>query len=80
MSFRRKGKILALRALLAVVHEEEQRLLAIINSNETPAQEVSKAFNDLHKLWSTTILKATDIEDAAVPSSIHLFIREVRSK
>jgi hypothetical protein len=79
MSFRRKSKILALRALLAVVHEEEQRLLAIINSNETPAEEVSKAFNDLHQLWSRTVLKATDIEDAPVPSSIHLFIRELGS-
>jgi hypothetical protein len=79
MSFRRKSKILALRALLAVVNEEEQRLLAIINSDQTPAEEVSKAFNDLHKLWSMTVLRATDIQDAAVPSSIHLFIRELQS-
>jgi hypothetical protein len=78
MSFRRKSKILALRALLAVVSEEEQRLVAIINSDETPGEEVSKAFNDLHKLWSTTVLKATDIEDTAVPSSILLFIRELQ--
>ena len=76
MSFRPKSKILALRALLAVVNEEEQRLFAIINSDQTPAEEVSKAFNDLYKLWSTTVLKAADIEDAAVTSVIRLFTRE----
>jgi hypothetical protein len=79
MSFRRKSKILALRALLVVVHEEEQRLLAIINSDQASAAEVSKAFNDLQKLWSTTVLKATDIENVPVPSSIQLFVRELQS-
>ncbi|MCU1249104.1 MAG: hypothetical protein JWQ49_2133 [Edaphobacter sp.] len=73
MSFRTRSKILALRALLAVVNEEEQRLLAIINSDQTPAEEVSKAFNDLYKLWSTTALNAADLEDATVRSVIHLF-------
>jgi hypothetical protein len=73
MSFRTRSKILALRALLAVVNEEEQRLLAIINSDQTRAEEVSKAFNDLYKLWSTTALKAADLEDATVRSVIHLF-------
>jgi hypothetical protein len=79
MSFRPKSKILALRALLAVVHEEEQRLLAIINSDQTPAEDVSKSFNDLYKLWSATVLKVAAIEDAAVPSGIQLFTRELQS-
>ena len=64
MAVHPKSKIIALRALLAVVNEEEQRLLTIINSDQTPAEEISKALNDLHKLWSTTVLKVADIEDA----------------
>jgi hypothetical protein len=79
MPFRPKSRILALRALLSVVHEEEQRLLAIINSDQTPAEEVSKAFNDLHKLWSTTVLKADDIERAGITKVVHLFARELQS-
>ena len=79
MSFRPKSRILALRALLAVVHEEEQKLLAIINSDQTPPEEVSKAFNDLYKLWSSTVLKAADLEDARVTKVVHLFTREFQS-
>ena len=79
MPFGRKSRILALRALLAVVHEEERKLLAIINSDQTPAEEVSKAFNDLHKLWSTTVLKVADIEHAGITKVVHLFARELQS-
>ena len=56
-----KTRIIALQALFAVVNEEEQKLLTIINSDQTSAQEISKALNDLHKLWSTTVLKVADL-------------------
>lgn len=79
MPFRRKSRILALRALLAVVHEEEQRLIAIINSDQTPAEDVSHAFNDLHKLWSATVLKVAEIEHAGITKVVHLFARELQS-
>ena|ERR1700692_3168683 len=64
-----KSKIVALRAVLAVAWQEERRLLTIINSNETSAEEVSKALNDLHKLWSQIVLQLADIEDATVTSA-----------
>ena len=64
-----KSKIVALRALLAVAWAEERKLLTIINSNETSAEEVSKALNDLHKLWSQIVLQLADIEDAMVTSA-----------
>ena len=63
------SKIVALRALLGVAWAEERRLLTIINSNETPAEEVLKALNDLHKLWSRTVLQLADIEDAIATSA-----------
>jgi hypothetical protein len=62
------SKIVALRALVAVVKDEEQRLLAAINSDQTSAEEISKALNDLYTLWSTTALKLADLEDAPVTS------------
>jgi hypothetical protein len=63
------SKIAALRALVAVVKDEEQRLLAAINSDQTSADEISKAFNDLYMLWSTTALKLADLEVAPVTSA-----------
>jgi hypothetical protein len=64
-----KSKVVALRALLAVTWAEERRLLTIINSEQTSAEEVSKALNDLHKLWSQIVLQLADIEDATVTSA-----------
>ena len=73
MALHPKSKIVALRALLAVTWAEERRLLATINSDETPADEMSTALDDLHKLWSQIVLKLADIEDATVASaSSHL--------
>jgi hypothetical protein len=69
MVLRPNSKIVALRALVAVIKDEEQRLLAAINSDQTSAEEISKAFNDLYTLWSTTALKLADIEDAPVTSA-----------
>ena len=63
------SKIVAQRALLAVVKDEEQTLLAAIHSDQTSAKEISKALNDLYTLWSTTALKLADLEDAPVTSS-----------
>jgi hypothetical protein len=63
------SKTVALRALVAVIKDEEQRLLAAINSDQTSAEEISKALNDLYTLWSTTALKLADIEDAPVTSA-----------
>ena len=68
MALRRNSKILAVRALLAVVKSEEQRLLAAINSDQSSPEEISKAFNDLYTLWRTTVLKLADIEDASLTS------------
>jgi hypothetical protein len=69
MALHPKSKIVALRALLAVTWGEERRLLTIINSDETPADEMSMALNELHKLRSQIVLKLADIEDATVPSA-----------
>jgi hypothetical protein len=68
MALHPKSKVVALRALLAVTEAEERRLLTAINSDETPAKEMSKALTDLYQLWSRTVLKLADIEDATVPS------------
>jgi len=54
---------------VAVTNEEEQRLLTIINSDQTSPEEISKALNELYKLWSTTVLKIADIEEATVTSA-----------
>ena len=64
-----KSRIIALRALLAVVREEEQKLLKIINSDQTSPEEISKALNELHKLWSIILLKVADLKDATATSS-----------
>ena len=66
MVLRPDSKIVALRALVAVIKDEEQRLFAAINSDQTSAEEISKAFNDLYTLWSTTALKLADIEEEPV--------------
>ena len=63
------SKTAALRALVAVVKDEEQRLFAAINSDQTSADEISKALNDLYTLWSMTALKLADFEDAPVTSA-----------
>jgi hypothetical protein len=65
MALHPKSKIVALRALLAVTWAEERRLLATINSDETPADEISKALNDLHKLWSQGLRMKNACEDLA---------------
>jgi len=69
MTLHPKSNIFALRALFAVTEAEERRLLTAINSDETSAEEMSKALNDLYKLWSKTVLKLADIEDATVTSA-----------
>jgi hypothetical protein len=69
MALHPKSKVVALRALLAVTWAEERRLLTTINSEETSADEMSKALNDLHKLWSKIVLQLADIEDATVTSA-----------
>jgi hypothetical protein len=68
MVLRPDSKLVALRALVAVVKDEEQRLLAAINSDQTSPEEISKALNDLYTLWSTTALKLADIEEKPVTS------------
>jgi hypothetical protein len=73
MALHPKSKVVALRALLAVTWAEERRLLTTINSDETSAEEMSKALNDLHKLWSNIVLKLADIEDANGNDRIQLF-------
>jgi hypothetical protein len=68
-----KSKIVALRALLAVTWAKERRLLTTIDSDQTSAEEMSTALNDLSTLWSNIALKIADIEDATVTSaSSHL--------
>jgi hypothetical protein len=62
------SKIVAQRALLAVIKDEEQTVLAAIHSDQTSAKDISKALNDLYTLWSTTALKLADLEDAPVMS------------
>jgi hypothetical protein len=69
MVLRPNSKIVALRALVSVIKDEEQRLFAGINSDQTSAEEILKALNDLYTLWSTTALKLADMEDAAVTSA-----------
>jgi hypothetical protein len=61
-----KSKILALGTLLAVIRQEDQRLLTAINSDQISTEEMSRAIKDLYKLWSATVLKVADIEDAPV--------------
>ena len=69
MALHPRGKIVALRALLAVTWAEERRLLTIINSEQASTEEISKAFKVLHKLWSQIVLQLADIEDATVTSA-----------
>jgi hypothetical protein len=69
MVLRPNSKVAALRALVAVIKDEEQRLFAAINSERTSAEEISKALNDLYTLWSTTALKLADIEEEPVTSA-----------
>jgi hypothetical protein len=69
MALHPRSKIVALRALLAVTWAEERRLLASIDSEQTPAEEISKALKDLHKLWSQIVLQLADIEDPTVTSA-----------
>src|SRR5438270_6909071 len=66
MALHPKSKIAALRALLAVTRAEERRLLTIINSDQTSAEEMLTALNDLSKLWSNIALKIADIEDSTL--------------
>jgi hypothetical protein len=80
MALHPKSKIVALRALLAVLKEEEQRLLTTINSDQDSAEEMSKALTDLYKLWSMTLLKVADIEDATVSSESSLFTPTLQSE
>ena len=69
MALHPKSKIVALRALLAVTWAEERRLLAIVNSEQTSSEEISKALKDLHKLWSQIVLHLADIEEATGTSA-----------
>ena len=64
-----KSKIVALRALLAVTWAKERRLLTTIDSDQTSAEEMSTALNDLSTLWSNIALKIADIEDATVTNA-----------
>ena len=69
MVLRSNSKVVALRALVAVVKDEEQRLFAAINSDQTSAEAISKALNDLYTLWSTTVLKLADMEEESLTSA-----------
>jgi len=66
MSPHPKSKVIALRALLAVIKEEERRLLITINSEQTPPDEMSSAISDIYKLWSRMLLKLADIEEQGI--------------
>ena len=79
MALHPTSKIVALRALLAVLEEEEQRLLTT-NSDQASAEEMSKALTNLYKLWSMTLLKVADIEDATVSSESSLFTPTLQSE
>jgi hypothetical protein len=69
MVLRPNSKVVALRALVAVVKDEEQRVFAAIDSEQTSAEEISKALNDLYTLWSATALKLADMEEESVTTA-----------
>ena len=69
MVLRPNSKIVALRALVAVIKDEEERLFAAIHSDQTSAEEISRALYDLYTLWSTTALKLADMEEESVTSA-----------
>lgn len=69
MVLRPNSKIVALRALVSVIKDEEQKVFATINSDQTSAEEISKSLNDLYTLWSATALKLADMEEASVTSA-----------
>lgn len=69
MVLRPDSKIVALRALVAVIKDEEERLFAAIHSDQTSAEEISRALYDLYTLWSTTALKLADMEEGSVTSA-----------
>jgi hypothetical protein len=69
MVLRPNSKVVALRALVAVIKDEEQKVFAAIDSDQTSAEEISKALNDLYTLWSTTALKLADMEEESLTSA-----------